>query len=142
MANPVVKIVGKIAKEVMKKNAKPSAKKTVKQAVKTAKKSKPIANPKSAVKVLQRSGGIENRGTKVTGSQNLKRAKEYIGQKKFDRAESNYELAQERAYTDPASNVKLRGVSSKKIVRENRIMRKATPKAPIKINSAPKKKSK
>lgn len=51
MANPVVKIVGKIAKEVMKKNAKPSAKKAVKQAVKTAKKSKPLANPKSAVRV-------------------------------------------------------------------------------------------
>ena len=56
MANPVVKIVGKIAKEVIKKNSKQTlmpklAKKTAKKSLKTAMKAKPLAEPKSAVRV-------------------------------------------------------------------------------------------
>jgi len=79
MAN-VVKIVKGAVKAATKK--KPS--------LKQAQKAKPLANPKSAVKVLPRKSApksdLSNRGKKLTRSQRSERAQEY----KFDKSLDSY----------------------------------------------------
>jgi outer membrane biosynthesis protein TonB len=80
MANPIKIISG--AARAMSKSKKPS--------LKAAKKAKPLANPKSNVKVLPRKtapkSGLENRGAKLTKSQRSERAQDY----KFDKSLESY----------------------------------------------------
>jgi len=125
MANPVVKVgiaAAKVAAKAIAKNSKPS--------LKAARKSKPLAEPKSAVKI--KSGrtatgpGIETRGNKITISSQKAAAKKLI--KDNQNATMN---STSMNYYDST----FRGPSLKTLKRNAPVPRAADKKSPIKINS-------
>lgn len=117
-----------------------SAKKDVKVALKTAKKSKPLAEPKSAVKVLPRKtapkSGLEGRGTKLSPAKQKERAQ----QLRFDKQERNYERSMENQYQGSYTgkdNKFFSGKPGKANVKKTEAIKKAAGKRlPVKVNSA------
>jgi len=129
MANPV-KIIKGVAKAVSK-SKKPS--------LKAAHKAKPLANPKSAVKVLPRKSapksGLEGRGNKITSS-SQKKAAIKIQEDKWEKyAEQRFDTFPGGPRADYNMANKGRGASPKKIIQHKAIEKAATKKQPIKINS-------
>jgi hypothetical protein len=127
------------ARLLAKKMAKDSAKKAVKKAIKTASKSKPLAEPKSAVRVLPRKtapkSDLSNRGARLTKTQRVERAQDY----QFDKSLGKYYSNQDRiAGTSPSELAKgSRGEGVKSARKTAAIKKEAKPI--VKINSAPKK---
>lgn len=123
---------------------KGSSKKAVKTAIKNAKKAKPLAEPKSAVKVLPRKtapkSGLEGRGAKLTPAQQRERARDL----NWDRSEREYERSIENQYqgyyTGKDNNFFTSKPGKANIKKTQIIKNAAEKKLPIKINSAPKKK--
>lgn len=127
MAN-VVKIVKGAVKAATKK--KPS--------LKQAQKAKPLANPKSGVKVLPRKSApksdLSNRGTKPTKSERSQRAEDYW----FDKAEKRWEGSYLTTLTGlkgpkGITSQSLRGQSDKSLRKTAAVRKEA--KRVVKINS-------
>jgi hypothetical protein len=116
MAN-VVKIISKAAK---------AATKSKKPSLKQAQKAKPLANPKSAVKVIKK-GGLENKGKRLSPEKRTERNQRYINDKRFNRAEARYEDSVNGFPQGPGSEYGgSRGLSIKKENRERSVFPSAS----------------
>lgn len=117
-----------------------SSKAVVKKAIKTAKKAKPLAEPKSAVKVLPRKtapkSGLDTRGAKLTPAQQKERAQEL----RWDKQERAYERSMENQYQGSFTgkdNKFFTGKPGKANVKKTEAIKKAAGKRlPVKVNSA------
>lgn len=126
-----------------------SAKKDVKSATKAAKKTKPLAEPKSAVRVKPgkqeapikskpKFGDIPGRGVKPTTRERINRARDA----QWDKAEKAYDASAEMAYTGLRSYPKgfeksvARGPGKKNARKREAIRKEANKNLPIEINSA------
>jgi hypothetical protein len=114
--NPVTKLIGAGVKAAAKAAGK-------KPSLKAAQKAKPLATPKSGVKVIKkREGGLENRGTKLPKEKKIERNQRYINSKRFDRAEARYEDSVNGYPQGPGSEYGgSRGLSIKKENRERSV---------------------
>lgn len=136
--NPVTKLVAAGVKAAAKATGK-----KVKPSLKAAQKTKPLAEPKSAVKVLPRKtapkSGLDTRGTKVTPAKQKERAQAL----RFDKQERNYERSMEnqyQVYHSGKDNKFFEGKPGKANIKKTEAIKKASSKKlPIKINSASKK---
>ena len=128
--NIVTKVAGAAVKAVVK-------------ATKPAKKAKPLAEPKSAVKVLPRKtapkSGLEGRGAKLTPAQQRERAQGL----RWDKQERNYERSMENQYQGSYTgkdNKFFTGKPGKANTKKSEAIKKESlKKVPKKINSAAKK---
>ena len=137
MVAPLVGLaVGAAARAVAKKVASNAVKKAAtKKVVKEAAKRKPLAEPKSAVKVLPRKTApktdLSSRGAKPTKSQRSERAQDYS----FDRALGKYYSNQNRlAGTDPSDLPKIDRGQGARSMRKTAAVKKEA-KSVVKINS-------
>jgi hypothetical protein len=140
--NKVTKKASKVAQEALgwiapvgKPMKAAKAGKAVSKALKAAKKTKPLANPKSAVKVLPRKtapkSGLEGRGAKLTKSQRSVRAQDYKFDKQLD---GYYKDIDRRAGTHPDDMPRNpRGDGKKNLRKDKAISKEAKPV--VKINS-------
>lgn len=121
--------------------AKKSAK-SVKEALKTAKKTKPLAEPKSNVKVLPRrtapKSGLEGRGAKLNPRERKERAQDYRFEKGLKRRDSEEEIFY-GGLKGPKEGT-MRGPKAKNARKERAIVKESKRKLPIKINSKAKNK--
>lgn len=124
----ITKVAGAAIKAVTK-SAKPS--------LKAAQKAKPLANPKSAVKVLPRKTApktdLSNRGNKLSsGFKSDRAANEYI-----KKAESRWQGEYLTAQTGLKGPIEkgVRGPSKKKLAKEASMLKESNKKQPIKIDS-------
>ena len=104
---------------------------------------KPLAEPKSAVKVLPRKtapkSGLEGRGAKLTPAQQRERAQKL----RWDKQERNYERSMENQYQQSYTGKDNKFFTSKpgkaNTKKAEAIKKESLKKVPKKINSAPKK---
>ena len=119
-----------------------SAKKDVKTAIKKAKKSKPLAEPKSAVKVLPRKtapkSGLEGRGAKLNPRERRERAQDYRFGKALKRRDSEEEIFY-GGLKGPKEG-SMRGPKAKNARKEKSVEKESKRKLPIKIDSKAKNK--
>jgi hypothetical protein len=138
--NIVTKVAGVAIKAITKSN-KPS--------LKAAQKAKPLATPKSSVRVKPgkqeapikskpKLGDIPSRGAKPTTRERINRARDL----QWDKAEKNYDAGNEMAYTGLRSYPKgfeksvARGAGKKNARKRDAIRKEANKNLPIQINSA------
>ena len=130
------------AKLVARKMAKDAAKKSVKKAIKTAKKTKPLAEPKSGVKVLPRKtapkSGLESRGAKLNPRERKERAQDYRFEKGLKRRDSEEEVFY-GGLKGPKEGT-MRGPKAKNVRKEKAIIKESRRKLPTKIDSKAKNK--
>lgn len=132
--NPVTKVIGAGVKAAAK-----AAGKKVKPSFKAAQKAKPLANPKSAVKVLPRKtapkSGLEGRGAKLTLEQKKEQAQVLLENKET----RNYMRDMQNQYHvfhTGKDNAFFTGKSGKANIKKSETIKKvANKKPPIKINS-------
>ena len=145
MANPVKVIKGAVgmvklgARSMVDEKIISSATKKKKPSLKQAQKAKPLANPKSGVKVLPRKSapksGLEGRGNKVTSS-SQKKAAIKIQEDKWEKyVDQRFDTFPGGPRADYNMANKGRGASPKKVTQHKAIEKAATKKQPIKINS-------
>jgi hypothetical protein len=128
----------KYAESKMRSNA---SKASVSKALKIAKKSKPLAEPKSGVKVLPRKTApktdLSNRGNRPTRSQRSERAADLS----FKKAEARYEgeyLTRMTGLKGPkgVTSQRTRSQGTRSLRKEAAIKKEANKSTPIQINSA------
>lgn len=131
-------------------SARGASKKVVKAALKTAKKAKPLAEPKSAVKVVARrtapKSGLEGRGAKLTPKEQARRASDLSFSKMEQRFDRSTEMRSTGLVSSKKGLVAARGAGKKNQRKADAVEKEAKKanfyeqvKKPIKINSAPKK---
>ena len=135
MVAPLVGLaVGAAARAVAKKVASNAVKKAAtKKVVKEAAKRKPLAEPKSAVKVLPRKTApktdLSSRGAKPTRAQRAERAQDYS----FDKSLGKYFSNQERIATTNPLPKNERGQGARALRKSAAVKKEA--KSEVKINS-------
>ncbi len=119
-----------------------ASKASVKAALKNAKKSKPLAEPKSGVRVLPRKtapkSGLESRGARLNPRERKERAQDYRFGKGLKRRDAEEEIFY-GGLKGPKEG-KIRGPKAKNARKEKAIVNESRRKLPIKIDSKAKNK--